>query len=87
MSESGYSSDESFNEKEYYQSELERFKKKYEINSRISSGNGQVFNGLDRVLNIPDTLTWTAQICLGLCLNGSRPTNNYSNSHPLKLSF
>ena len=36
MSESGYSSDESFNEKEYYQSELVRFKKKYEINSRIS---------------------------------------------------
>ena len=53
MSESGYSSDESFNEKEYFQSELERFKKKYEINSRISSGNGQVFNGLDKIQNVP----------------------------------
>ena len=53
MSESGYSSDESFNEKEYYQTELERFKKKYEIISRISSGNGQVFNGIEKNQNIP----------------------------------
>ena len=52
MSESGYSSDESFNEKEYFQSELSRFKKKYEINSRISSGNGQVFNGRDKIQNV-----------------------------------
>ena len=53
MSESGYSSDESFNEKDFFQTELERFKKKYEMTSRISSGNGQVFNGKNKISGTP----------------------------------
>ena len=46
MSESGYSSDESFSERDFYLAELNQFRKKYEIKYKLmTSANGDIFTG------------------------------------------